>query len=294
MADFGSMTNPTLSQGGGTDWSLEATLPRAGEIRGAKMFLASGHQVFVNALPRVTHEEQLGAVRQIARAGFTPVPHLSARSFTGLDELGAYLATAREIGVKSVLLIGGDISAPRGPFSQATDVLDSGVLANNGIKSVGFGAYPAGHPWLAREPAFALLRTKIERAAAAGHAPFVITQFGFESRPIHTWLKEASAHGIDVPIHVGIAGPAGIGKLTNIALRCLIDLPAERLGLALDLMRGGHAARLIDEVRAAVATPVSFHIFGFGGLDRTAAWVDKMRAASSPRSGQPGSYHASV
>ena len=80
-----------------------------------------------------------------------PVPHLSARSFTGLDELDAYLATAREIGVHSVLLIGGDISAPRGPFSQATDVLDSGVLANNGIKSVGFGAYPAGHPWLARE-----------------------------------------------------------------------------------------------------------------------------------------------
>lgn len=270
------MTNPMSSPGAVPDWSLEATLPDAREIDLAREALGPGQEIFVNALPRFSHQKQLQVIRQIGRAGFTAIPHLAARSYSSLEELDAYLREASDLGVHTAFLVGGDIAAPRGPFSEAADLLETGLLVRHGIKSVGFAAYPVGHPWLKPEQELRLLKSKLSTATSAGLAPFVTTQFGFEARPTLKWLSEIRKQGIQVPVRIGIAGPVSLAKLTRITLRCQVAMPVERIGLAVDLVRGGPASGLINEITAGLSEndgPIQFHIFGFGGLERTAAWM---------------------
>ena len=48
----------------------------------------------------------------------------------------------------------------------------------------------------------------------------VVTQFCFESAPILQWIGELDNRGIDLPVIVGLAGPATPATLTKFALRC--------------------------------------------------------------------------
>ncbi len=57
-------------------------------------------------------------------------------------------------------------------------------------------------------------------ARSAGLELSIVTQFCFEAEPIVEWLRRIRARGIDVPIRVGLAGPAGLITLARYAVRC--------------------------------------------------------------------------
>src|SRR5712672_1636114 len=109
----------------------------------------------------------------------------------------------------------------------------------------------------------------------------IVTQFCFESAPILRWIGELNARGIDLPVIVGLAGPATPATLTKFALRCGI-------GNSMRALRGqiGRFGRLLidtgpdDVVRglqsappAATASIAGFHLFPFGGLRKSADWL---------------------
>src|SRR5947208_4685739 len=48
----------------------------------------------------------------------------------------------------------------------------------------------------------------------------VVTQFCFESTPILQWIGALDRAGVDLPVIVGLAGPATPATLTKFALRC--------------------------------------------------------------------------
>src|SRR5207253_1784145 len=76
----------------------------------------------------------------------------------------------------------------------------------------------------------------------AGLAPYIVTQFCFEAQPILDWVRARRADGIDVPIRIGLAGPASITTLMKYALRCGVGNSVRALSL-----RGTAIARILTE-----------------------------------------------
>jgi methylenetetrahydrofolate reductase (NADPH) len=250
-----------------------------------------GTTVFVNSPPSATYADIVAACARLRRAGFVAVPHVVARQLAGFTEASDFLQRAtEEAGVTQVLLLGGDTARPAGPFHSALVLLSTGVVERHGIAAVVFAGYPEGHPHIEGDVLHAALLAKLEVARQRGLATSLVTQFGFEARPIQRWIAARRAEGITCPIRIGLAGPATVATLAKYAVRCGI-------GVSLRALTHGHAAiaRILTEanpdplIAALVAgedpaAPIDgLHIFTFGGARRTAAWRTESLSRESGR-----------
>jgi methylenetetrahydrofolate reductase (NADPH) len=248
--------------------------------------LGPGRTVFVNHPATATYHSIVAAAAQLRGAGFVPVPHVAARRLLGYTQARDFLERAAgEAGVDEILVIGGDPPRPAGAFDSSLELLASGVVERSGMRRVAFAGHPEGHPQIARSALDAALAAKVALARQAGLAVGVVTQFAFDAGAIHRWIDAQRGRGIDCPIRVGVAGPANVATLAQFAVRCGV-------GSSLRALARGHTAfaRILSEtgpdalVRALVAgedasRPLEgLHLFTFGGVRRTAAWI---RAAAS-------------
>ncbi len=263
-------------------FSIEASSGDAA-IEAAASHLAPGSDVYVNWLPGDNHHRSVAAAATLRRHGLNPVPHVAARYLTGLTQLQDFLARlAGEAGVRQVLTIAGDRDRPYGPFESSLQVLETGLLEKYGIAKVGIAGYPEGNPRISTQALATAMAAKLARASEGGLAPYIVTQFCFEAQPIIDWTRRLRAEGVAAPIHVGLAGPAGLATLMKFALRCGVGNSIRALSL-----RGPAIARLLTEAgperviedlaRAAASEPAlgfaGVHFFSFGGVVRTADWA---------------------
>jgi len=116
----------------------------------------------------------------------------------------------------------------------------------------------------------------------------IITQFCFKSEPVIEWVQEVRARGIDVPIRVGLAGPAGLLTLMRYAVRCGIGNSLRVLGenpsFAKVLVERGPEP-IIAGLAASVADGrgqslgiAGLHFYIFGGFKRTMDWIAAERS----------------
>jgi methylenetetrahydrofolate reductase (NADPH) len=284
LADPTTQVNATLSQRQALlhGFSIEAS---SGEvaIEAAASHLAPGSDVYLNWLPGDHHHRAVAAAASLRRGGLNPVPHVAARYLTGLTQLQDFLARlAGEAGVMQALVIGGDRERPVGPFETSLQLLETGLFEKHGITRVGIAGYPEGNPRISTQMLATALRAKLDRAAQAGLAPYIVTQFCFEAQPIVAWARALRDGGVTAPIRVGLAGPAGLATLMKFALRCGVGNSIRALSLRgpaiARLLTESGPERVIDELaHAAAADPAlgfaGLHFFSFGGFTRTADWA---------------------
>jgi methylenetetrahydrofolate reductase (NADPH) len=241
-----------------------------------------GTDVTITFLPGDNYRHNVETAVALRRAGFNPVPHIAAREMATWEALDDFLTRARgEADVSRILLIAGDVALARGPFKSGFDVRTSGLLEARGISSVSVAGHPEGHPYLQTANAFTALQAWQDWGRETRIRVDVLTQFCFESAPILGWIGELDARGIDLPVIVGLAGPATPATLMKFALRCGV-------GNSMRSLRGqiGRFGRLLtdtgpDEVMrglrsappSATASIAGFHLFPFGGLRKTSAWL---------------------
>jgi methylenetetrahydrofolate reductase (NADPH) len=106
----------------------------------------------------------------------------------------------------------------------------------------------------------------------------VVTQFCFESDPILQWVGELDRAGIDLPVIVGLAGPATPATLTKFALRCGIGNSMRALRSQIGrLLTDNGPDDVVNGLRcapaAATAAIAGFHLFPFGGLRKSGDWL---------------------
>jgi methylenetetrahydrofolate reductase (NADPH) len=246
-----------------------------------------GIDVTITFLPGDNYRHNVETAAALRRAGFNPVPHIAVRELHSYEALGDFLARARgEADVRRIVLIAGDVAAARGPFKSSLDAAASGLIETHGIERVSIAGHPEGHPFLDDGHAFDNLAAWLMWSVRSGVAVNGVTQFCFESAPILSWLGELRARGIDLPVIVGLAGPATLATLTKFGLRCGI-------GNSMRALRGqiGRFGRLLtdtgpdDVVRglyaappAATASVAGFHLFPFGGLRKSANWLHDVQS----------------
>ena len=255
---------------------------RGHQIAELREHFAEGTDVTITFLPGDHYRHNVETATALRRAGFNPVPHIAARELISRDALDDFLARARdEAAVSRILLIAGDVVAAKGPFKSTRDVCNSGLLEAHGITSVSLAGHPEGHPYLELADALNGLKAWRDWARLTGTRVDVVTQFCFESAPILQWIGELDKSGIDLPVIVGLAGPATPATLTKFALRCGIgnSIRAVRaqIGRFGRLLTDAGPDDVIKGLRSApagaTASIAGFHLFPFGGLRKAGEWL---------------------
>ncbi|OGA45564.1 MAG: hypothetical protein A3G25_04820 [Betaproteobacteria bacterium RIFCSPLOWO2_12_FULL_63_13] len=263
--------------------SIETSTRNLAEIDACSSLLARGTDVYIAWVPGSPYRHIVGVAKRLRQAGMNPVPHIAARQLGQRRVAADFLAGLRdEAQVTRALLIGGDSDRPAGVYESSAALLETGLLQQHGISSVGIAGYPEGHPRISDGALMAALDRKISYAAMQGLNLFLVTQFCFEGPPILEWLRRLRGRGTVLPVRVGVAGPATIRALLNYGLRCGIGNSMRALGSqAISLTRllaqqgpeavVGHIAR-----EAAELNVTGLHLFPFGGFARSAQWIDNV------------------
>jgi methylenetetrahydrofolate reductase (NADPH) len=271
-------------------YSLEMTAKELDGLREAAPLIRPGTQIAVTFLPGEEMSQRVEAAKLVRELGFEPIVHLSARRLTSREELDDYLARiTTEAGVKRVFLIAGDPPEPEGPFADSLQVIESGLLEKHGITIAGVGGHPEGHPNVSKDDLWVWMEKKIAALRARGITPLVVTQFAFDDDAIVEWVGEMRRRGIDVPVRLGVPGPAGIKRLLGFAKRCGVGASAsvmKKYGISItNLIGSAGPDKLVDSLDAKLNEGehgrVRLHFYPFGALTASAEWINKYDAKHS-------------
>lgn len=268
--------------------SIEVMPRTAAKITNFRPLLPAGTQVFVAHIDGTPAAEMQATVARLAAEGFAPVPHIPARIVPDRAALDAWVAAYRSAGARHALLLGGGLSRPSGAFHETMQLLETGLFDDFE------GVFVAGHPEGSRDidprggesGTTQALIAKQDWSRATGVPVTIVTQFLFEPAPAIAWTERLAAAGIDLPIRIGVAGPAKLQTMIKYAVSCGVgpslrvlqrrarDLTRLMLPVTPDDM-------LMALARHKAANPgwrvEGAHLFPLGGITAATDWLSEHR-----------------
>ncbi|MBW3499614.1 methylenetetrahydrofolate reductase [Janthinobacterium sp. NKUCC08_JDC] len=271
-------------------YSLEVSSKDIAALSAAAPRILTGSTIAIPYLPRENDDARLAAARAVRRLGFEPMPHLSARRIASLAGFELFVQrAAAEAGVERCFVIAGDPSIPMGPFTDSAALIDTGIFERAGMKVIGVGGHPEGHPVMSTAEQWEVLERKCHNIEMRGMTPLIVTQFAFDADIVLTWLEALRAHGINHPVRVGVPGPASIAVLARYAAVCGVGACASmwsKYGVSIGKLFGTAGPDLfVDRLAAGLTAAhgeVSLHFFPFGGIVQSAKWIEQYRARTDP------------
>lgn len=268
------------------DFSLEMTGKDVPALTEAQDVLPAGTRINVTFLGNEDLPMRLAAASAVKAGGHVPVPHISARRLGSAAELEKFLGALSEAGVvENVFVVAGDPAEPMGPYEDSLAVIASGLPAAHGARHISISGYPEGHPDIDGQTLWSALEQKLAAVRDQGLEASIITQFGFDTTPVLAWLEELRSRGIDVPVRIGVPGPAGVKRLLGYARRFGVGTSASiahKYGFSLtNLLGTAGPDRFLNQLAVehdpARHGVVKLHFYTFGGLRPTAEWVRSFR-----------------
>ena len=264
------------------DFSMEMTGKDVAKVENAASVIPPGTRINVTFLENEDLAMRVAAAAAVKRLGFTPVPHISARRLKSQEMLEEFLTGLRDVGAtENVFSVGGDPAVPLGPYEDSLALIESGVLQQYGVKHVSIGGYPDGHPDIATDVLWSALEKKAAALSRLDLPGAVITQVDFDVDRVLAWVAEVREHGVDLPIRVGVPGPASVKLLLGFAGRLGISTSttiAKKYGLSVtNLLTKAGPENFIRDLRAGLDPGrhgvVKLHFYTFGGFKTTAEWI---------------------
>jgi methylenetetrahydrofolate reductase (NADPH) len=262
--------------------SLEMTVHDVAQLRAASALLGDKRRIYVSHLPGQSWEDSVATCSAVHAIGATPIPHVPVRRIRSREELQRFLDNCvTHAGVSEILLIAGDYPQSVGPYATTIEVLSTGILAEHGIERLSVAGHPEGHPVVSPDELRRAEREKIEFALSHHLYLTFLTQFFFEAQPFIEWqshLPIPAESGDRIRVVAGLAGPAKLTTLLRYAAICGVGPSMRALGT-----RPTSIGKMLKErgpesiVRALAARyasqPIGIHLYSFGGLTRTCAWL---------------------
>jgi methylenetetrahydrofolate reductase (NADPH) len=273
------------------NYSIELNPGHSKTVEMAAERLDSGTEISLAWIPGSDPMDMIAPAARLKRAGHIPIPHIGARHVESADQLQRLAGRLRDAGVDRILMIGGDRDRPAGPYDSSLAVMQTGVFQKAGISRMAIGGFPEGNPHIPDSALNEALEGKVNFARQEGLLLSVITQFCFKSEPVIEWIQTARGRGIDIPIRVGLAGPAGLLTLMRYAVRCGVGnsfrVLTENPSFAKVLVERGPEP-MIYGLAAAIANGsgqslgiAGLHFYIFGGFERTMDWIAGERSVQA-------------
>jgi methylenetetrahydrofolate reductase (NADPH) len=276
-------------------YSIEVMPRTAEKIEDFRDHLPAGTRVYIAHIDGTPFADMLATARRIRAEGFEPMPHFPARTIPDRATLADWVARYRgEAGVTQGLILAGGTPKPRGSFTSSMDLLDTGVF--DGFDRLHVAGHPEGNrdidPKGGEAEVMAAIRWKQDFANRSDAQFAIATQFAFAAAPVLDWADRLAAHGISMPVHLGIAGPAKLQTLIKFAIACGV-------GPSLSVLqrRARDVSKLLvpfepTEILTALAQARTegrgsnierIHFFPLGGIKTNTAWaIENGGAAARP------------
>lgn len=263
-------------------YTLETTPKAAEKVPHFSERADPSTHIYVTFLPGSDFQGTLDVTKRILDEGFTPIPHLAARSMPSKDFFETNVKALADMGVEHVLCIAGGVKQPLGPFCDTMQLLDTGILDAAGMKTIGLAGHPEGSPDMSDEAIWAAVKWKNAFSQRSDARLYQVTQFAFEAAPIIAWDKALRAAGSTLPVYVGLPGLATIKTLLRFGLEAgvgnSIAFIRKQAMNVLKLMNITTPSKQVVGLANHLATdPESLikgvHLYPLGGLKKTALWA---------------------
>lgn len=271
--------------------SLEITPKQIEKLAVLQANFKPGSRVFIALIDPAEVELQITAARALIDAGFVAIPHVPARFVRDEVDLKTRIAAFAAAGVTEILCLGGGAPTPIGKFDAAIQLMETGVFEANGIKRIGIAGHPEGNPDITKihgdAALLAALKAKQAWLKSKNIEGFIATQFLFDAGPLALWAGQLRDNGIDLPLYVGVPGPATIKTLVKYAAMCGVGNSArfirkQALNIT-KLLTVSEPTEFVDQLATLhfdkpelkIAGP---HLYPFGGFDKLFAWLGQHKA----------------
>ncbi len=269
------------------DYSIEVMPRTAEKVEDFRALLPEGTRVYIAHIEGTPIEDMVATAKRLNNDGFRVMPHFPARIIKDEATLGDWIARYQgEADVKQALMLAGGVEKPHGDFHSSMQLLETGLFDKAGFERLHVAGHPEGNkdidPDGSMKNVDEALQWKQKFSERTEAKMALATQFAFDTKPIIDWANGVKAAGVDLPIHIGIAGPAKLQTLIKFAIACGVGPSLKVLQKrAMDvskLLLPYEPNDVISELAAHKAANPDFnitnvHFFPLGGIKTNANWA---------------------
>ena len=223
-SDKNSAVNPAL-EAFLKDFSIEVMPRTAAKIESFKELLPQNTRIYIAHIEGTPIHEMVDTAKRLSQEGYNVMPHFPARIIENkkvlIDWINRY---KNEAGVKDALLLAGGVNHPYGDFHSSMDLLDSGEFDKAGFTNLHVAGHPEGNMEIDQDGSTknvdSAISWKQEFSKRTDAKMAMATQFCFESGPVIEWADRMASIGVDIPIHIGVAGPAKLQTMIKFSMAC--------------------------------------------------------------------------
>jgi methylenetetrahydrofolate reductase (NADPH) len=269
------------------NFSIEVMPRTASKIENFKELLPQNTRVYVAHIEGTPINEMIDTAKRLTDEGYNVMPHFPARIIESKEVLVNWIDRYKnEAGVKDALLLAGGVNQPYGEFHSSMDLLDTGEFDKAGFKNLHVAGHPEGNMDIDTDG-----KTKNVDSAISWKQEFsqktdanmaITTQFCFESGPVIEWADRMASMGIDIPIHIGVAGPAKLQTMIKFSMACGVGASLRvlkrRAKDVTKLLLPFKPDQFLTELADYKALNPNFlitnvHFFPLGGIKTNAKWT---------------------
>ncbi|MEL6509183.1 MAG: methylenetetrahydrofolate reductase [Pseudomonadota bacterium] len=281
------------------DYSIEVMPRTAEKIDDFRDLLPEGTRVYIAHIEGTPIDEMVATAARLARDGYNVMPHFPARIIKDKTVLADWIARYQgEANVDQALLLAGGVAAPHGDFDSSMQLLETSLFDKAGFKRLHVAGHPEGNkdidPDGSMKNVEEALAWKQKFSETTDAKMALATQFCFEAKPVIAWADALKEAGIDLPIHIGVAGPAKLQTLIKFSIACGVGASLrvlqKRAKDVTKLVLPFEPTEFLTDLAAHKAANPDFnithvHFFPLGGIKTNAQWaIDNGGASAVPAS----------
>src|SRR3989442_10118260 len=222
---------------------------------------------------------------RLSQLGYRAVPPLSARLIRDRAELGQILEALKAANIQNVFVIAGDARAPAGQFPDSMSLLEA-LPPDHSLTEIGVTGYPESHPFIHDDVTIQAMWDKRRLAT------YIVSNMSFGPATVKRWVERVRHRGVELPIHIGMAGVADPARLLRLSTKIGVADAARFLRghpswLARMFRPGGYEpGRFVSALLPELAQPErrvgGLHVFTFNEIEPTERWRREMLARLTP------------
>lgn len=207
-------------------FSIEVVPNSAAKVESFAEILPNGTRVYIAHLSEKEDiKTMVATAKRINEEGFSVMPHIPARIIKNKAMLAEWISMYKnEANVDQALLLAGGSPDVLGEFDSSMQLIETGLFDQAGFKRLHVAGHPEGSkdidPDGGSKNVSSALSWKQEFSKRTDAQMAIATQFCFDADAVSQWATNIKNNGIDIPIHIGIAGPAKLQTLLRFSIEC--------------------------------------------------------------------------
>ena len=269
-------------------YSIEVIPRSAAKIESFASVLPKNTRVYIAHIQNEDITTMVATAKRLNDEGFAVMPHIPARMIANKSMLSDWISMYQnEAGVDEALLLAGGSTKPIGEFDSSIQLIESGLFDKADFKRLHIAGHPEGSkdidPNGGVKNVSAALSWKQEFSKRTDASMAIATQFCFDAGVVKKWAQNIKDNGIDIPIHIGIAGPAKLQTLLKFSIECGIGASmkvlTKRAKDITKLLLPYQPTQILNELaeyksKDSELNIEQVHFFPIGGIKQTVDWLE--------------------